>query len=225
MPASGGRETKLREEAGYARLLEQVAVAANTSATSDTAFQVCLDLVCAQVGWPVGHVYRSQADGSGLVPTSLWHLDDPERFAAFRAITERTRFAPGIGLPGRVLASGAPAWIPDVTKDANFPRAKHAIDIGVRAGVRLPDPGGSGGGGGRRVLLDSVDPSESAAARGDGARRHADRSRGRARARSRGAAREPAALRSTCSKPRRSGSGWRTLRGAPVVRSAPRPAA
>ena len=43
-----------------------------------------------------------------------------------------------VGLPGRVLASGEPAWIFDVTKDPNFLRAKLATEIGVRTGVAFP---------------------------------------------------------------------------------------
>ena len=132
-------EASLRAEPAYARLLEQIAVAANSSATSDAALQTCLDLVCTHVGWPVGHVYRRAEDGGpGLVPTTLWHLDDPARFAAFREVTEKTPLAAGVGLPGRVLASGEPAWIPDVTQDPNFPRAQLALDIGVRAGFGFP---------------------------------------------------------------------------------------
>ncbi len=53
-------------------------------------------------------------------------------------MTEATRFASGVGLPGRVLASGEPAWIFDVTKDPNFPRAQLATEIGVRAGAAFP---------------------------------------------------------------------------------------
>ena len=41
-------------------------------------------------------------------------------------------------MPGRVLVGGEPAWIVDVTKDPNFPRAKLAEDIGVRSGFALP---------------------------------------------------------------------------------------
>jgi signal transduction histidine kinase len=37
-----------------------------------------------------------------------------------------------------VLVSGEPAWIIDVTKDPNFPRAKLARDIGVKAGFAFP---------------------------------------------------------------------------------------
>ena len=53
-------------------------------------------------------------------------------------MTEQTNFEIGVGLPGRVLASGKPEWIIDVTKDANFPRAKLANDIGVKAGFAFP---------------------------------------------------------------------------------------
>lgn len=41
-------------------------------------------------------------------------------------------------MPGRVLATGKPTWIPDVEKDANFPRAKMAENIGVHAGFGFP---------------------------------------------------------------------------------------
>jgi hypothetical protein len=41
-------------------------------------------------------------------------------------------------LPGRVLASGKAAWIKNVTKDSNFPRARLAKEIGVKAGFAFP---------------------------------------------------------------------------------------
>jgi signal transduction histidine kinase len=43
-----------------------------------------------------------------------------------------------MGLPGRVLVSKKPEWIIDVTKDTNFPRAKLAENIGVKAGFAFP---------------------------------------------------------------------------------------
>ena len=66
------------------------------------------------------------------------HLADGESFSAFQQITEKTSFEAGIGLPGRVMVSGESAWIVDVTKDTNFPRAKLADDIGVKAGFACP---------------------------------------------------------------------------------------
>jgi len=49
-----------------------------------------------------------------------------------------TPFNAGEGLPGRVIASGKPAWIIDVTKDSNFLRANLAKNIGVKAGFAFP---------------------------------------------------------------------------------------
>jgi signal transduction histidine kinase len=131
-------EATLREEAAYVRLLQRVATAANSSPSSEVAMQSCLGLVCAHTGWPVGHVYARADDAEKLVPTSLWHIDDPDRFETFRVVTEQTHFRPGEGLPGRVLSSGEPAWIPDVTRDSNFPRARQARDLGVHGAFAFP---------------------------------------------------------------------------------------
>ena len=121
------------------RLLQRVATAANEASAAEAAIQVCLDEVCAYTSWPAGHAYVLADDGTGeLAPMKIWHLDHGERFDSFRRVTEETRFAPGVGLPGRVLASGEPAWIIDVTKDPNFPRAQSATDIGVKAGFAFP---------------------------------------------------------------------------------------
>ena len=44
----------------------------------------------------------------------------------------------GIGMPGRVWASGKPAWIIDVTKDTNFPRAPYADRVGLHSAFGFP---------------------------------------------------------------------------------------
>ena len=132
-------EEEAKQSAAEARLLYSTAAAAAQTESFDEALQQCLDLVCDYVGWPVGHLYVPAPEGAGdLVSTSVWHLDDPDEFRVFREITERTRFAPGIGLPGRVFSSGEPAWIADVQKDDNFPRNKAARDIGVRGAFGFP---------------------------------------------------------------------------------------
>jgi diguanylate cyclase (GGDEF)-like protein/PAS domain S-box-containing protein len=43
-----------------------------------------------------------------------------------------------VGLPGRVLASGRPAWIVDVTQDANFPRGPVCEQTGLRGAFSFP---------------------------------------------------------------------------------------
>ena len=126
--------------AAEAHLFYSLASIAASQASNDEILHRCLNIVCEYVGWPVGHLYVEASDGTGeLAPTAIWHLDNPEKFRVFRTVTERTRFAPGVGLPGRVLSSGEPAWIPDVQRDKNFPRNKLAKDIGVRGGIRVSD--------------------------------------------------------------------------------------
>lgn len=128
-----------RRNTAFLELLNAVAVASNEASTVDEAMQTSLDEVCRLTGWPVGHVYMPSPDAPGeLVPTKLWHLDEPGRFETFRRVTEAMPLGHGKGLPGRVLASGKPAWIIDVTNDTNFPRNRVATDIGVKAGFAFP---------------------------------------------------------------------------------------
>jgi signal transduction histidine kinase/DNA-binding response OmpR family regulator len=130
---------ELHEKQRIVELLQVIAVASNEASTVEAAMQIALDQICGYTRWPVGHVYLCQSDATGeLIPTALWHVDDPERFRTFRQVTEATPLAVSVGLPGRVVASGKPAWIIDVTKDPNFPRAKAAMDIGVRAAFGFP---------------------------------------------------------------------------------------
>ena len=139
LAARNQAEIALREQTAIVELLQAIAVAANEAVAVDEAMRFCLDRVCAHTGWPIGHVYALAEDGTDeLLPTSVWHLEDPERFATFRAVTETMHFASGVGLPGRVLASGRPSWIIDVTKDPNFPRATGATDIGIKASFGFP---------------------------------------------------------------------------------------
>ena len=130
---------KLEESLQMIRLLQEVAIAANEANTVDEVIQVSLDKVCLLTGWPVGHAYVLSQNGTNLLnPTGIFHLDSPERFLKFKEITQKTSFAPGKGLPGRVLASGKPAWIMDVYQDPNFPRREAAQDIEVVAEFGFP---------------------------------------------------------------------------------------
>jgi diguanylate cyclase (GGDEF)-like protein/PAS domain S-box-containing protein len=120
------------------QLLETVVRAANEASTIQEALQVAVDSICAHTGWPVGHVYMLDAGAGALVPTAIWHVEDEQRHAPFRAVTENTTFSRGVGLPGRVLASCAPAWISDVRADPNFPRADVARSTGIGAAFAFP---------------------------------------------------------------------------------------
>ena len=130
-------EKALREESGTVQLLKEIAIASNEAPTIEDALQAVVDRVCAFTSWPVGHAYARDATGN-LTSTGIWHLEVPRRFEALRRVSEGRRFAPDIGLPGRVLSTGKPAWIADVTKDPNFSRASQVSDLGIKAGFAFP---------------------------------------------------------------------------------------
>jgi PAS domain S-box-containing protein len=132
-------DAALRQTSAFVRLLQEVAVAANQAASLEQALQTAIDKICTHIGWPVGHVYLPDPETpGGLMPTGIWHLQDPQRFATFRKITEAVRLPPRIGLPGRVLASREPGWISDIILDVSTSRTRLIKDIGVRAGFALP---------------------------------------------------------------------------------------
>lgn len=130
---------RLSVEIKYSRLIKTIAVASNETRAIDETLAFCIRQVCEFAGWPLGHMYlTAEHPSEGLVPTKFWYVEEPGQFDTFQKVTHETSLEAGIGLPGRVLVSGEPAWIIDVTKDPNFPRAKLARDIGVKAGFAFP---------------------------------------------------------------------------------------
>ncbi len=133
------RTADLARQTMEANLLHRAAEVAAETDSFDDAIQQVVHLVCEMTGWPVGHVYEPEPNAPDvLFPTTIWHLADANRFEIFREVTERTKFKIGVGLPGRILESGEPAWIADVGADQNFPRNKLAGDLGVKGAFGLP---------------------------------------------------------------------------------------
>lgn len=131
-------ERKLERQNRFVRLLHRITVAAYEAATVEQALQAGIDQICEYTGWPVGHVYVVADGGEELTPTDIWHLERPAEFQSFVDATRATPLAVGEGLPGRVVAHEAPAWIMDVTRDDNFPRARVATSIGVKGAFAFP---------------------------------------------------------------------------------------
>jgi PAS domain S-box-containing protein len=133
-------EEARKKETTLVQLLQSVTVAANGSSTIEHTAQVCLDRVCAYTGWPVGHVYLWSTDSpEARISSGIWHLEEEERFAAFREASDRCHFAHGSGLPGRVLATGKPQWIVNLAGEDPLPeRSLEAGRAGLRSGFAFP---------------------------------------------------------------------------------------
>jgi PAS domain S-box-containing protein len=99
-------------------------------------YEATLHAIGQSLGWELGAVWEVDAQDGRLRCVRTWHAGD--RTAEFEALSEALALAPGEGLPGRVLASGQPAWIVDAPEDAGFPRADAARRGGLRAGFGFP---------------------------------------------------------------------------------------
>lgn len=120
------------------QLLEVSNTLEKNAETPEEAFELGLKVICSNYHWPVGHVYVPNESGDQLISKKIWYLENSSKFNTFKSVTEASSFVQGVGLPGRVWKSESPAWIVDVTKDPNFPRAKQAQDIGVKAAFAFP---------------------------------------------------------------------------------------
>jgi len=121
------------------RLLHSITEIANEASSVEAAVQTCLNEICAYTGWPVGHAYVLSSSASArLAPSNIWHLDNRRKYEDFRYLTENTEFEIGVGLPGRIMVIGKPAWIEDISDDLNFPRKKMAVESGLKSCFGLP---------------------------------------------------------------------------------------
>jgi PAS domain S-box-containing protein len=119
------------------RVLYETACALVESSTLADATPRMLKAICEALNWEYGALWRVDAAASVLRAVGVWHAASSP-FDEFAAASNSRTFASGIGLPGRVWASLAPAWIPDVALDANFPRSAFAHHVGLHAALGFP---------------------------------------------------------------------------------------
>jgi len=89
------------------------------------------------LGLDMGAIWKADPEAKLLRFVELW--DKPAvKIPEFAAITRRMTFPPGLGLPGRIWATGEPAWIVNAVEDSNFPRASVAAKEGLHAAFGFP---------------------------------------------------------------------------------------
>ena len=122
-------------------LLESIAAASNEAVNEEEAMRHALEAVCRFAYWPLGHLLMvEEGDGAqALRPSSVWHDDGEGRYATLRTLTEATAFDHSTGIPGKVWASGVPAWINGAHADGgNYPRVAEAERVGLRSLFAFP---------------------------------------------------------------------------------------
>ena len=116
-------EERLRRQALEARLLFEITQMASESDSFDVALEKALAAICEITGWPVGHAFVvSPGDATLLLSTSVWAGVDEQSASELKRATAESRFTSGVGLPGKILASGEPLWVSDMDESSEFPR-------------------------------------------------------------------------------------------------------
>jgi PAS domain S-box-containing protein len=121
----------------YQQILYETARVLAESPTLVEAAPRMLKAVCEGLGWQYGALWEVDRARNVLRCVGLWQPATLP-FNEFAAASRDRTFSPGAGLPGRVWAARQPAWIPDVTCDANFPRAPMARKVGLHAAFGVP---------------------------------------------------------------------------------------
>jgi len=123
-------ERRLASNLAIARILTE-------SPALDLAMQRILRTIGNTLGWDFGAMWIPHTDGKSIRFLTAWHSASAN-VSKFEAITKEGAFKRDAGLPGRVWSNLKPAWIPDVTKDDNFPRAPFAVADGLHAAFAFP---------------------------------------------------------------------------------------
>ena len=121
------------------RLVSQYAVTRvlAEAVTIEEAVPKIIQAVGESLEWELGVFWRLDKPSGTLRCLDQWKAAtiDADEFAL---ATWQQSFEPGTGLPGRIWESGQPAWIRDVTVDANFMRADVAAKVGLHGAFGFP---------------------------------------------------------------------------------------
>ena len=128
------------EQSGI-ELLSELSNIYQDNSDKNQFIQEILNKVGLYKGWPLAHAYKviKKNNTPKLHSMKIWHINIKDgAYQEFKEISEKYVFTSGEGLPGRVFEAEAVQTIYDVTKDANFPRANLAKNLGVRGAFAFP---------------------------------------------------------------------------------------
>src|SRR6266705_59525 len=107
-----------------------------TCTLAEVATQI-LEAIASSGDWAFAAIWIYDRAAGGLRCRYVWH-EPAERVKKFADLSFLITLPESQGLPGRVWNSKKPAWVYDVTRDSNFPRAPYAAEAGLRGGFAFP---------------------------------------------------------------------------------------
>ncbi len=113
------------------------------STTLMEAMPRVLQAVCGSLDWVMGARWSIDPEAQVLRCQEMW-VAPGRTLQELVDVNRRFTFRRGVGLPGRVWSTGRAAWIVDVIRDPNFPRAPAAAAGGLHGAFGFPIIGPSG---------------------------------------------------------------------------------
>ena len=129
------RESRERDSRGL-RIQYAVARSLSEAETLEAGAREMLEAIARPLGWRFGALWQPTGRES-VRCTESW-MAPGFHAQAFEERSRELALHHGEGLPGRVWASGALEWIPDVTHADNFPRGPMAAEAGLHGAVAFP---------------------------------------------------------------------------------------
>jgi PAS domain S-box-containing protein len=125
-----------QQSAARAAEVELVRILAEAASLQDAGERL-LALIAERFDWAAGTLWLADEDQRLLRWAQDWGRDDPA-IRTFLELGRRLTFAPGVGVPGEIWASGEPVWLETLEHDERFLRTEGATRAGLRSAVAMP---------------------------------------------------------------------------------------
>jgi len=121
------------------RRAAQYAIANLLSGAEDIRYigERVLAILAEVSNWTFGALWLQTIGSSEIENVAQWHEPQGD-YTDFEDATMQLKLTPGVGLPGKVMASGEPMWIADVRVDEDFPRRAAAARADLCGGFAFP---------------------------------------------------------------------------------------
>ena len=131
--------TESKQAEDEIKLLLAATQAISQSVDFHSALPEILRLLCSAIGWNFAEAWIPATNGTVLEHSDTWYATDRD-FDKFGQESKKIRFAPGLGVPGRIWSTRKVEWIEDVSVVNNsfFARSQMAAAVGLKACFGVP---------------------------------------------------------------------------------------
>ncbi|MEG3875994.1 PAS domain S-box protein [Microcoleus sp. herbarium7] len=131
--------TESKQAEDEIKLLLAATQAISQSADFHSALPDILRLLCNAIGWNFAEAWIPAASGTFLEHSETWYASDRD-LNMFGRESKKIRFAPGLGVPGRIWSTQNVEWIEDIStaKNSVFARSQMAAAVGLKACLGVP---------------------------------------------------------------------------------------